>query len=251
MSYDRIKWPALTFISFTSMYLGFSYILDRPEQTHILVLSITLNVLVGSVLLHLYGHKSHLVFIPFFGALAKHVKSDFEPQLSDSQICAVNLSGPFINFCLIIVGAIVYILRPDSVYSQTLISLNAALLVFNLLPIAPFRGGQVIKALRENLTGFGDIFALAFLMILCISSVIYLMFLGKLDIYFLPIFWGSVSTGQVTWLVQTKVKDSTEVPEMQGMTSSQSGTVLMLYTVMLFVAILASVFLPHWLKIMQ
>lgn len=81
---------------------------------------------------------------------AKPVPIDFGKLRSRCDAVLVALAGPAANAAMSIAWGLLLLVDVDAVYQVALfgVQVNVALLLFNLIPLAPFDGGRVLAAMR-------------------------------------------------------------------------------------------------------
>lgn len=89
----------------------------------------------------LYGYTTTKITVSFFGAMAEIVGISFR----GSQTIIICLAGPLVNLILALVFSFLHKIFNSS-QLLTLMQINIALAIFNLLPIYPFDGGRIHRA---------------------------------------------------------------------------------------------------------
>ena len=122
------------------------------------------SILFAIVLLHELGHAfgAHLigsgvdkiVLIPIGGvAVTQKLAAKIDSAWKEFVVISM---GPAVNLALLLVTIVAYLLIPSEIFSNPYvhwpIAINIGLLVFNMIPISPLDGGQIMHSLIWGLT---------------------------------------------------------------------------------------------------
>lgn len=159
-------------------------------------------VLVGVLLIHELGHFGamkifgyrdvKMFFIPLLGALVSGSKS----EVSQTQRAIVVLAGPVPG---IIIGIALYLFGGSEAI-QTIGSIFLFINIFNLLPLTPLDGGNLIKTL---FFGASDVLDKIFTIISAVALAAIALLLQSYVLLIIPFFMLSRLRGQ-TQLVKAK-----------------------------------------------
>lgn len=149
-----------------------------------------------AVMLH---EAAHAVSAIFLGCQVKHIyflsfgtRVDLNIDLdSKLQKCLIYIAGPFTNLCL---ALIFYNLSLDFELRNTIVITNLCLAIFNLLPLSPLDGGEILSVYTASRYGFfysrkiSRITYLTIISILILFSVPVALFYHNLSILILTVF---------------------------------------------------------------
>lgn len=116
----------------------------------------------------------------------------YSQDIHDKDDIPITLAGPISNFILVLLFFILYVLTNNE-YMFTIFGLNLILFVFNILPIYPMDGGQVLRTYLKmrNIKTYkkiSGIISLIISILILILSIIYSQILIiVLSIYFIVI----------------------------------------------------------------
>lgn len=134
---------SVTIFSMIIFALTFSFLLDDYVLILMLLLTLLIHELGHYLCMKLFGYESvNMLFIPFMGAMVQGKKDEY----SQLQTAIMILAGPIPG---IIFGALLihYANGLEYGYMIFLGVFFILLNVFNLLPIGPLDGGQLIKVM--------------------------------------------------------------------------------------------------------
>lgn len=137
----RIDWLMLLFPCL-------ALLLDCGRQTALLMLSLFLHEFShwGAARLLRVGMSS--IRLTPFGGLA-HLDNPY--SVSPSRLCAIAAAGPLANLALILIATFLLQWTPaPRLFVLELISVNAILMLFNLLPALPLDGGRMLYAILSR-----------------------------------------------------------------------------------------------------
>lgn len=142
--------------------------------------------LLAILIFHEYGHlvamkragipTKGMYLIPFVGGLAVGGK----PSTRWQEVY-ISMMGPIFGLLMTIVFLIIYLVT-DNQFAGLVASMSALLNLFNLIPVNPLDGGQVVKALL-----FSSKHRLAIVAALAISALCFVLSI-KIGLYFLSFF---------------------------------------------------------------
>lgn len=170
--------PAIFIISYLSGFLG------------------QLSMAYTAVLIH---EAAHAFVALFWGCSIKEIYilafgTRIEPEISiDSNIkkFAIFFAGPAINF---IAALLIYFIPYDFLLKETAIASNLCLAIFNLLPLLPLDGGEILSLYTTSKYGFfysekiSQTAFLAIITILFIFSIPIALLRGNISMLILSVF---------------------------------------------------------------
>ncbi len=142
---EKSKWNALLrTISSGLLFIAADYLLFKSwEAVFLLVAVILIHELGHFIAMKLYGYKGiQLTFVPFIGAYVSGEAADF----SRHKKIIMLLAGPLPGILIGTVLYFVYLEHPQTAYFWAAFSF-LALNFFNLIPISPLDGGQIVETL--------------------------------------------------------------------------------------------------------
>jgi len=116
----------------------------------------------------------------------------YNQDIHNKDNILITLAGPIGNFILVLLFFILYVLTNNE-YMFTIFGLNLILYIFNILPIYPMDGGQVLRSYlkmrnRETYKKISGLVSLIMSIIILIISIIYSQnLIIVLSIYFILI----------------------------------------------------------------
>lgn len=166
-----------------TLFIGSFYFFFDKNITYILVL-------VGVLFIHELGHflamkyfnykDVKMFFIPLLGALVTGKKQ----EISQKQRTIILLAGPVPG---IIIGLILYVIGTGSNDQNLLMSANIFIFlnIFNLLPITPFDGGNLIETLFFSSK---EILKIIFIVLSAAGLIAIALFLESYFLLIIPFF---------------------------------------------------------------
>lgn len=151
MSADSIARPWLRTITGLLLYILVYYAIFREFRHVILLLAVIVFHECGHFLvMKAYGYKDvRMLFIPFFGAFVSGKSEGITPTQKSIMI----LAGPIPGIVVGIILFSIYLTKPNPLLFEGT-ALFLLLNGFNLLPISPLDGGQLLQTLyfENNMT---------------------------------------------------------------------------------------------------
>ncbi len=205
-----------------------------------IVASVVFHEFGHAVLLMKYGFRIGMIFIPFLGA-AVTMNSKDAKKLSFGQEALVAIAGPFVNVLLVFVGLSMLFQPELHKYGLALVGMNLTLAYFNLLPFTPFDGGKFVKATFESLNEEDDQVTASILGAVALLFGFVMVFLHGLNLPLLLVYVG----------IRKKLgeDDPRNAYSPKAMSRKLATRLLVLYTVILFGSLIASVFVPNWIEL--
>lgn len=152
-------------LSSLAMYVGVYYFFISKDLVFV-------GMLVGIIIIHELGHffamklynytNLGIYFIPFLGAIATGNKK----EITQKQDIIISLAGPLPGILIGTTLMFMYAINNEFLYykaGQMFVIIN----VFNLIPVHPFDGGRVLRALffaKSDLIG---------IVFLCLSTIVF------------------------------------------------------------------------------
>lgn len=115
------------------------------------------------------------LFIPFLGALARG-KEQAKNAYDDAYI---SYMGPVFGLLSVIPAILLYVLTENHFWIVVVFS-GSVINLFNLIPITPFDGGHIVKAINFKIVMGGFVFALAAMFFIKSYTFIFFVLLGMI-----------------------------------------------------------------------
>lgn len=191
---NRIRDLGLAVGSFVLMSVLFQVWFQNWTVVAIFMAAIALHELGHILALAVFGYKTRLVFIPFMGAATIPIDQKAFKQMKWFKSGVTYLSGPWVNFLLMVVALGVYVLSNDEVvsrYAMIAVGVNATLGVMNLWPVGGLDGGGFAKSLFESLHEADEKAFIRAVRYALIAGVLILLVSGRLPAFFtvIVVFW--------------------------------------------------------------
>ncbi len=155
-------WVVVTLATMTLSYFAYIYFYQwmgyEPNAVTLagmLLISISLHEFGHWLVMQEYGLRPYLVILVVIGAAAPRDTEAYD-RLNRRQLATILLMGPMANFVLVIAGLCMANYTEWVAYGNALASINAALIVFNLLPFGWLDGGQFAKLLFDSVNEVTD-----------------------------------------------------------------------------------------------
>jgi hypothetical protein len=240
---NRLKDFLLALASFIVMALLFQVWFQDWILVALFMLAIALHELGHILTLAKFGHQTRLIFIPFAGAATIPLDPNAVKEMKWYRMGIVYLAGPLVNFTLALLATLICLFAKDAEttrYANIAISLNSALVVFNLWPIGGLDGGGFAKNLFESLHEESERAFVKAIRYILIGVVLLLVIFGKIPSFItvVAIFWmiGQAATKDNKWNAFSHL----------AMNKGQAWILTIWYLVMLGGMIVASTLAPNW-----
>jgi Zn-dependent protease len=135
---------------YLSLWFFLLFLLTSVNVVISIFISVLIHELAHALVANLKGYKVHSVNIDMFSGSAS-----IDTNMHDRDSIPIVAAGPISNILLAILGlSSIYILPVDILilskdFISSFITINIILAVFNILPIYPMDGGQIVRSLAN------------------------------------------------------------------------------------------------------
>ncbi len=128
--------------------LVFRYLTGDPVMANVIVATLFIHELGHWLVLRAFRYKAWMIFVPPLGAVVVPEKAEeVMYEITRGEDLAFSLAGTFMNILVCLVCIRLSEIAEWNKLSIMVGTLNAQLVLLNLIPISPLDGGRVLRAL--------------------------------------------------------------------------------------------------------